>query len=195
MNSDRTGTKAEFTRVCREFEATGDRPDVAVRAIAAPQRIAPHAAAWAAEAHGIRNVLGSGRLALAYDPGGADAWGGPVRVIVYLQVPVDAGVAEDALLSEVAWSWLTDALSEHCPGHRVLAGTVSKTFNTGFGALADHRGGAILELRASWTPDLEEIPGCRLAWTQSLAMFAGLPPSADADAKVTTLGPAMNPHE
>lgn len=186
---------AEFARICRDFRAGSDRPDVEVREIAAPERIAPHAAAWAAEARGVHDLLGTGRLALAFDPEGQSAWGGPVRIIVYLQVPIDTAVAEDALLSEVAWSWLADALAEHCPGAAALAGTVSKTFNTGFGTLARHRAGAMLELRASWTPDAHRIAGCRAAWVQALALFAGLPPVADTDAKVTTLPTGIGSHE
>ncbi|MCH4249761.1 MAG: DUF3000 domain-containing protein [Microbacteriaceae bacterium] len=175
-----TGYRAaqRFEEACARFESGEGRGDVLVQTVDAPSAIAPHTAAWHAKIQSPSPAPGQGRLALAFDPDSPESWGGPFRVILFLTVPLDTAVAQDPLLAEVAWSWLTDALGENAPGSHSVAGTISKTFNTGFGALATHREGTVLELRASWTPLEAELGGCRTAWVQALALFAGLPPVA-----------------
>ena len=187
MDSHRPRDEAQFLWARDAFRNAEGRPDIDVRELPACPGVGEYGAAWAAQICGDRVAAGTGRLALAYDTASIEAWGGPIRIVVYLQVPVDVPVARDELLDAVAWSWLVDALDAYAPDSSALAGSVSKIFNAGFGTLSHQPAGALLELRASWTPPLAQVGGCRAAWTQALALFAGLPPVAGPDDQVTVL--------
>ena len=87
--------------------------------IAAPRRLAPHSFALGVElADDVRTPVSpldadvdvTGRLVLLHDPDARDAWAGTFRMVGYLRAPLDVEQADDPLLLEVGWSWLTDAL-------------------------------------------------------------------------------------
>src|SRR6201997_711563 len=101
------------------------RPEIELGPIRPPQRLAPFSYALGAEVkHPDLEVGGLdleivpersegdafGRLILLYDPDGADAWDGTIRLVAYIQADLDPSEAIDPLLPEVAWSWLVDAL-------------------------------------------------------------------------------------
>ncbi|SDU34881.1 Protein of unknown function [Gordonia westfalica] len=97
-------------RVRREIEVGPIRP---------PQRLAPYSYAVGAEVRPPDDPdivptdsqgTAFGRLILLYDPAGQEAWNGTIRLVAYLQAEVEAALAMDPLLPEVAWSWLSDAL-------------------------------------------------------------------------------------
>src|SRR6202042_712586 len=83
-----------------------------------PQRLAPYSYALGAEVKRPEvDVVPErsegdafGRLILLYDPEGADAWDGTMRLVAYIQADLDSSEAVDPLLPEVAWSWLVEAL-------------------------------------------------------------------------------------
>ncbi|OAA28735.1 Protein of unknown function (DUF3000) [Frankia sp. EI5c] len=127
------------------------RPDVTIREIPAPSRIAPFAYALAGGLTGDDETA-SGRFVLLFDPDGQDAWEGPSRVVCYARASVDPEVADDPLLPGVAWSWLRESLQSHGAEVRALGGTVTTTSSRRFGVLAADGDNFDVELRCSWSP-------------------------------------------
>src|SRR6201992_1875242 len=90
------------------------RPEIELGPIRPPQRLAPYSYALGAEVKRPEVDIvpersdgdAFGRLILLYDPDGADAWDGTMRLVAYIQADLDSSEAIDPLLPEVAWSWL-----------------------------------------------------------------------------------------
>ena len=122
------------------------RPEIELGPIRPPQRLAPYSYALGAEVkHPDPEIVPErsegdafGRLILLYDPDGADAWDGTIRLVAYIQADLDASEAIDPLLPEVAWSWLVEALESrteqrHRPGrhrHRHHVGALRRHLRT-----------------------------------------------------------------
>ncbi len=154
------------------------RTEVEVERMPSPQRIAPFSAAVQADVVDDDEELGSGRLVLLHDPVGNEAWEGTLRVVTFARAEVDLEMATDALLTEVAWSWLTDALDGNHAQHVAASGTVTAVSSRCFGDMRDEPDRAEVEIRASWTPVLTEGRGISAhlaAWQELLCQTAGLP--------------------
>jgi hypothetical protein len=119
--------------------------------------------------------VGTGRLVLLHDPAGNEAWQGTFRCVAYARAEIDPEMANDPLLGEVGWSWLTEALDAHAAEYLAPSGTVTKVSSESFGAMADEDATAQLEIRASWTP-LGDMTHHVEAWGELLCAAAGLPP-------------------
>jgi hypothetical protein len=117
---------------------------------------------------------------MMHDPDQIAAWGGPFRIVCFAQAPLDAEIAVDSMLSEVTWSWLTDALAASGANYANASGTATRVLSQGFGELADQGESAHIELRASWSPSGDDMSGHVRAWATLLCMLAGLPPTSDA---------------
>lgn len=174
---------AEFAAAVAALESALTRPELTVSEIPAPGSLAPYSVALAADVtparHGVDSGLGTGRFILLYDPSAPEAWGGVFRVVCFAQAPLETDIGVDPFLAEVAWSWLVDAL-EACGAKYIAAsGTATKILSTGFGELASQGDGALIELRASWTPTDTEIGAHVESWGQLLCMLAGLPPAIE----------------
>lgn len=159
------------------------RDELQVAEIPAPAGLAPFAHALAADVNPARHAddseLGTGRLVILYDPQSPDGWGGPVRVICYAQAPLETEIGLDPFVSDVAWSWLVDALATRGAQYTAASGTATKVLSTGYGELAAQGSGAQIELRASWTPLELELSAHVEGWAELLCMVAGFPPTAD----------------
>ncbi len=154
------------------------RSELVVEEIPAPQRIAPHSIAISAEIEVEAEELGNGRLVLLHDPSGNPAWDGTFRCVTYARAIVDAEMVTDPLLSEVGWSWLEEALQRRGAAHTAPSGTVTAVASQSFGGIADEPDRAEVEIRASWTPVVEEgkdLTAHVLAWQDLLCLVAGLP--------------------
>jgi len=174
---------AEFVRATESLLAAGVRAEVSVDIIPSPTRIAPHSAAISGEVLASGNtesLHGTGRLIMMHDPDQIAAWGGPFRIVCFAQAPLDAEIALDSMLSEVTWSWLTDALAASGADYANASGTATRVLSQGFGELADQGESAHIELRASWSPSGDDMSGHVRAWATLLCMLAGLPPTSDA---------------
>lgn len=184
MNDSRADVAlpAPFRAACEAVRRAATRPDLTVTEIAAPVNLAPHAMALAADvaptAHPDHEI-GTGRFVLLYDPDEPDAWGGAFRVICFVQAPLELEIALDPLTADVTWSWLIDALDSRHARYHSPSGTATKTLSTGYGELADQGSGAMIELRASWTPEDEDVTAHVEGWYELLCMLAGLPPGAE----------------
>ncbi len=130
------------------------RPELRFEEVPAPRKLAPFATAVGATVKPGETELASGRFVLLYDPAGQRGWGGPLRIIVYIRAEVEPEIAEDPMVGQVAWSWLTEALDARTAGYRAPSGTVTRVITEGFGAKGGEPPSLGFELRASWTPDL-----------------------------------------
>lgn len=173
-------TSGSFDRIRTAIADFRWRPELQVEQIPAPQRIAPHA--YAIEASVVTagdEDLGTGRLIILHDPDGNPAWHGTYRCVSYARADVDVEMVTDALLVDVGWTWLIEALESSFADHREASGTVTAVSSRSFGELADADDRAEIEIRASWTPELGpelDIRPHLVAWQTLLCTAAGLPP-------------------
>ncbi|WP_420099096.1 DUF3000 domain-containing protein [Corynebacterium sp.] len=114
-----------------------------------------------------------GRLILLHDPKGSEG-PGMMKLVAYIQADLDSAVAEDPMLPEVAWDWLTEGL--HGTSFSDLGGTVTATASSRFGDIGGPANAFQIEMRASWTADGPDLSGHVTAFATVLANVAGLPP-------------------
>ena len=118
-----------------------------------------------------------------------EAWDGTTRCVGYVSAGTDEHMVDDAMFSEVAWSWLTDALDRRrAPATAAVGGTVTRTASTRFGDLAGPEHTVDVEIRASWTAGDDALDRHLLAFLDVLGNAAGLPPPG-----VHLLGPSDRP--
>ena len=180
---------APFREAVAAMSAVTARPEIELGPIRPPQRLAPYSYALGAEVkHPEVDVIpeGSdgdafGRLILLYDPDGADAWDGTIRLVAYVQADLDSHEAIDPLLPEVAWSWLIDALAARTEHVIALGGTVTATTSVRYGDISGPPRAHQLELRASWTATTPEVGVHVEAFCEVLEHAAGLPPAGVTD--------------
>ena len=168
-----------FRRAVKDLAATTWRPELLVEEIPAPQRIAPFSAAVTADVLVNGEDAGSGRLVLLHDPAGNASWQGTFRCVTFARADVDPEMVTDPLLASVGWSWLIDALDAHHADYLAPSGTVTSVSSESFGGMSDEPPRAEVEVRASWTPQLENGVGLSAhlnAWAELLCTTAGLPP-------------------
>ncbi|MGH3415928.1 MAG: DUF3000 domain-containing protein [Actinocrinis sp.] len=179
-----------FERALAGLARAALRPQLEVETLPAPRRLATysHAVSVAVDdADG--DEVASGRFVVLYEPDGHDEWHGVFRCVTLAQADLESEIAEDPLLPEVVWSWLTEALDQQGARCAVLGGTVSRCSSASFGELAERPASTSVELRASWTPQppeagaewTEDLAEAALsahfqAWLDMLCAAAGLPP-------------------
>jgi hypothetical protein len=168
-------TPEEFRVAVERMRAARMRPEIFCEEMPAPQRIAPFASALSADVTVDGDDVGTGRIVLLHDPAGNDAWEGTFRCVAYARAEIDPEMANDALLGEVGWTWLTEALDAHGATYTASSGTVTKVSSESFGAMAEEEATAQLEIRASWTP-VGDISDHVEAWGELLCTAVGLPP-------------------
>ncbi|MCF6743589.1 DUF3000 domain-containing protein [Blastococcus sp. KM273128] len=182
---------AAFRAALDSLAAVRVRPEIELGRIPAPQRLAPFAVALGArvadpEADDEDDAeIASARFIVLFDPDGHEAWHGTTRCVGYLSAATDEELVDDAMFSEVAWSWLTDALGDCGATHHTVGGTVTRTASTRFGELAGPEHSVDVELRASWTAVGTDLDRHLAAWLEVLGNAAGLPPPG-----VHLLGPS-----
>jgi hypothetical protein len=153
------------------------RSEFSLEEVPAPQRLAPHSIALAVEAiDGDDEELAVGRFIVLHDPEGQDTWDGEFRVVSFVRAPIESDVVTDDLFDEVAWSWLTDALTDAGAQFHNASGTVTRTVSRSFAGLEDRSTETDLEIRASWTPDTEDLSLHIKAWLALVEKSSGLTP-------------------
>ena len=173
----------EFRVAVAQLRSARLRPEVLCEEMPAPQRIAPFASALSADVTVDGQDVGTGRIVLLHDPAGNDAWEGTFRCVAYARAEIDPEMANDPLLAEVGWSWLSEALAAHGAAYLAPSGTVTKVSSESFGSMSDEGASAQLEIRASWTPVCDPLADDPLdlgphveAWGELLCTASGLPP-------------------
>ena len=170
---------AEFQAALEAMGTVHPRAEIAVEHIPAPQRLAPwsHAIGLSvADPADEEEELASGRFIVLFDPEGHEAWQGTTRCVGYLSASTDSDMVDDSMFSEVAWSWLTDALAESGADHHSVGGTVTRTASTRFGSIAAPEHSVDVEIRASWTAEGTDLDRHLTAFLDVLGTAAGLPP-------------------
>ena len=153
------------------------RPEFSLEEVPAPQRLAPHSIALAVEAVDADDEeLAVGRFIVLHDPEGQDTWDGEFRVVSFVRAPIESDVVTDDLFDEVAWSWLTDALTDAGAQFHNASGTVTRTVSRSFAGLEDRSTETDLEIRASWSPDTEDLSLHLKAWLALVEKSSGLTP-------------------
>ena len=176
------GEPEVFRQAVESLSRLEVRPEISVGPIRPPQRLAPFSHALGVEIipPGDGDVPefsdAFGRLILLHDPTGDDAWNGTLRLVAYIQADMEAALAGDPLLPQVAWSWLTEALDRDAGRYTALGGTVTSTASVRYGDIAGPPQAHQLELRASWTALDPDLTGHAAAFCSTLALAAGLPP-------------------
>ena len=170
----------EFSQAAMSIGLATPRPELEIEVLPTQNRLAEHSLALAASVKNFESQegadAGTGRLVLLSDPGESFSWGGPFRIVCFAKSPLETELGADGPISEVAWSWLIDALNDHQAGFFNEAGTTTRIISTGHGALAHHGDHAELEIRASWTPTDGRIDRHFQAWQDLICMLSGLPP-------------------
>lgn len=171
------GIPAPFTRAVEEVKRAVARPELEIGEMPPPQRIAPWAYAMTADVVVGGGELGTGRFILLHDPAGNDAWNGTFRCVTFARADIEHEMATDPLITQVGWSWLTDALGDAGAQYDQAAGSITVVRSETFGSMADDGDDAQVEVRASWTPR-GELESHASAWMELLGKLAGLPPLA-----------------
>lgn len=180
-----------FDAAAASVRAVEFRSELVVNEIRPPANLAPDALALSGDvepqAHGQDSDYGTGRFILLHDESEPEAWRGDFRVVCFAQAPLETEIGVDPFLTDVAWSWLIDALDSRGAAYDHPSGTATTINSKGYGELADQGEGAQIELRASWTPRDLDLGAHAAAWGELLCMLAGLPP-VESDS-VTVLRP------
>ncbi len=181
----------EFRTAAASLAEARLRPEIFCESMPAPQRIAPYAVALSADVTVDEDDVGTGRIILLHDPDGNDAWHGTFRFVIYARAEVDPTMITDAMLGDVGWSWLTEALDANEAEYDALSGTVTRIAVENFGSMADEETSAQVEIRASWTPVVPESGPVDLrehveAWGELLCTAAGLEPLPEGVTMIPT---------
>lgn len=167
---------AQFAAAALSLAEPSLRAELETSQIPAPDRIAPWALAFAAQAPNPADTpmnRGVGRVVFLHDPEQFDVWGSNMRVIAYGKSPLenDMGVEED--VAHYWWSELMRALNTHGATFINEAGTVTKMSSTGMGSLANDPNSSEVEIRASWSPTDDDLGPHFAAWQDIIASMAG----------------------
>ena len=167
-----------FGPVLEQLALAEVRSELSLEQIPAPKNLAEDAIAFTADmttaTKGEHTDLGTGRFVLLHQPTTQDQWGGNFRIIAFAKSPLETFIGADEMISEVAWSWLTDALANRGATVSHTAGTATRVISTGFGSLSGQSDHAELELRASWTP-IDNFHHHLEAWQDLICMMSGFP--------------------
>jgi hypothetical protein len=175
--SEKAAQSAPWATAVASLQTVNVRPEIILEEVPAPARLAPHSVAIAADVvNSDDEDLANGRFVVLHDPQGQDTWDGPFRIVTFIKASIEADVVTDEIFDEVAWSWLTMTLEESNAAFHNISGTVTRTVSRSFAGLEDRAVETELELRASWSPETEDLAPHLTAWTTLLEMCAGLVP-------------------
>jgi tRNA threonylcarbamoyladenosine modification (KEOPS) complex Pcc1 subunit len=179
MNISGVGASAmsQWEDALRSLQSPALRAEFALEEVPAPSRLAPNSIALAVEAiDSDDEELAVGRFIVLNDPDGQDTWDGSFRVVTFVRAPMELDVVTDGLFDEVAWSWLTDSLTDAQAAFHNVSGTVTRTISRSFAGLEDRAADTDLEIRASWSPDSADLTAHLNAWLALVEKCAGLMP-------------------
>ena len=172
-----------FERIIDEIRAIVPRAEIVLDEVPAPQKLAPFSIALTAD---VLEDAATGRFVLLHDPKGQEGWSGEYRCVTFVRAAIDQSMAADPMLSDVGWSWLTEALKKYDCEYEAPSGTVTRVASVSFGMLEGRDEDSELEVRASWTP----LSGIGIAshvraWLDLLALSAALEPIPDGVTQLT----------
>jgi hypothetical protein len=167
---------AEFIAAVEAIRNAEVREEIHLKQIEEPDKLATHAIAFSA--HIIEDLAtpadaGTGRFVLLWEPEMQESWGSRFRVVCFAKSPLETNIGADELGSDIAWAWLTDALSNRQAEYSNAAGTATRIISSGYGSLATQADHAELEVRASWSPKSYEIGQHLEAWQDLVCIMSG----------------------
>ncbi|CAN2205761.1 Protein of unknown function DUF3000 [Candidatus Nanopelagicaceae bacterium] len=171
------------------------RAEIILEEVPAPQKLASYSFAFTADiSNGLsgdaEDEVASGRFVILHEPGGQDTWEGEFRCVTFMRADVDSEMQEDPLLPEVGWNWLLDSLHNTGAAFSAPSGTVTRVSSASFGKLSPRSDDSEVEIRASWSPQIESIEDIFShvqAWCNLMTEVAGLAPLPEG---VATIGSA-----
>ena len=183
---------AEFQAAVDAIRSAEVRDEIHLKQIEEPEKLATHAIAFSA--HIVEELAtpadaGTGRFGLLWEPDVQEAWNSRFLVVCFAKAPLETNIGADELGSDIAWAWLTDALSNRHAEYGNAAGTATRIISSGYGSLASQADHAELEVRASWSPRSYEIGQHLEAWQDLVCIMSGF---AHLPQGVSSIAPRNN---
>lgn len=148
---------AAFQAAVEELKTANLRAELEFEQIPAPGKLATDSIAFAVnvkEDYKHENAdLGTGRFVLLHEPATQEQWASNFRIVTFSKSPLESNIGADEDASDLAWSWLLEALANRCAEYENIAGTSTRIISTGHGSLEGQAPHAEFELRASWSPN------------------------------------------
>lgn len=173
-----------FCSSARNFSA---RPEIHFEEVPAPQRLAPFAVAFSVDVEDGEFDVATGRFVMLHDPDGQEAWEGKFRAVTFVRSAIEDELQSDPLLTDVAWSWVSESLETSGAEFKASSGTVTKVSSASYGQLAEKDQSSEVEIRASWTPtDSTNLLAHLHGWIRLIEMVSGLTPLAEGVSSLKT---------
>lgn len=193
MSGTRRDVPERFAAALESLRGRRLRPEVRLVEVPGPQRVAPFALALEGEVLVDDDEIATGRFVGLHDPDGQEAWHGDFRVVTLVRTRLEAELATEEMLGDVAWTWVTENLETAGVGAVAAGGTVTRVLSQSYGALAATPDAVDLEIRASWTPTDTDLGAHLEVWADLMSTAGGLPPLPDGvtalDVRRRTVGP------
>lgn len=123
-----------------------------VKEIPLKPTIAPYCAGITAHTTPADDEYADGKFILLFDPNTQEGWDGTFRIITMFSTILTKDLLEEHLITQVAWSWLGEALESTNAKYCNLTGTVTKHNTDAFGGLVLKDQQGKIQIRASWSP-------------------------------------------
>ena len=171
-----------FERLLDQLRTFTPRQEIVLEEVPAPQKLATFAFAFSVDVSNGKlgdeeDELASGRFVLLHEPGGQESWEGEFRCVTFVRADVDTAMQQDPLLPEFGWGWFLSALDAAECAIAAPSGTVTRVSSASFGKLSPRNDESEIEIRASWTPvidDASELMKHISGWCTLIAEVAGL---------------------
>jgi hypothetical protein len=177
-----------FEKFCSHARGLKTRSEISFTEVPAPQRLAPFAVAFSVDvSSGLSNSnpeddsdVATGRFVMLHDPAGQEAWEGEFRAVTFVRSAIEDELQSDPLLTDVAWSWVSESLQSVNADYLATSGTVTRVASASYGQLSEKEQSSEIEIRASWTPTkaeslIDHIHG----WIKLIETVSGLTPIAE----------------
>ena len=181
-----------FEKFCSLARDLKTRSEIHFEEVPAPQRLAPYAVAFSVDVSGgylsgsgktqseDESDVATGRFVMLHDPEGQEAWEGEFRAVTFVRSAIEDDLQSDPLLTDVAWSWVSESLESANASFAATSGTVTRVSSASYGQLSEKDQSSEIEIRASWTPTnagslMEHIHG----WIKLIETVSGLTPIAE----------------
>lgn len=167
---------ANFQAAVEELKSANLREELDFEQIPAPGNLASDAIAFSVSVKPSQkndtSDLGTGRFVLLYEPSPQEQWASNFRIVTFSKSPLETHIGVDEDASDLAWSWLLEALANRGADHTAIAGTTTRILSTGHGSLENQAQHAEFELRASWSP-LANFAKHLEAWQDLVCAMSG----------------------
>ena len=151
-----SAANAAFQLAVEELKTASLRNELDFEQIPAPGKLAADSIAFSVnvkpDSKNENSDLGTGRFVLLHEPNGSEQWDSNFRIVTFCKSPLETNIGIDEDASDLAWSWMLEALANRGAEHKNIAGTSTRIISKGHGSLTLQPDHAEFELRASWSP-------------------------------------------